>query len=267
MFEIIEPKPRGSQKRVHERTIDTLKMLYGEGKTLEQLGYFLGISRERVRQLFEREGVQKADGSSAIRRVKRIGKLQAKRIASRKKTEERMEKIFQCSYDELTSICGMPVNYTNIQLHGSPQGGYFQQKRNAEARGIKWEISFPQWWKAWQDSGYWAYRGRGKSNYCMSRNEDKGPYSPANVKIITNFRNTSEGQTKFATKIPRRDSLGLTRLERRVYEVLQTGIYSPTSISKITGLKIGVIGQIKQNLKARLGIKIGEERILKGNGS
>lgn len=269
MFEIIEPK---HHKRLHERTIDTLKMLYGEGKTLEQLGYFLGVSRERIRQVLDREGISAQDGGQTVRKNKRIGFLKAARLVAQKKTEAKMEQIFQCPYVELTSICGMPVTYTNIQSRGSPQNGYFQQKRNAETRGIAWEMTFPQWWKLWQDSGHWAYRGRGKYNYCMSRREDKGPYSPANVKIITNFRNTREGQTKFSQKVRRRDGLGLTTQERRIYEILQIGIYSPTSISKLTGLSASTIGQIKQNLKGRLGIKIGEQKILKraakrGNGT
>lgn len=263
MFEIIEPKHRGLQQRVYERTIDTLKMLYGEGKTLEQLGYFLGISRERVRQLFEKEGVQRVDGGSAIRSAKRIGALQVRRLVARKKSEEKMEKIFQCTYEELTSICGMPINYTNIQSRGSPQLGYFQQKRNAAARGIGWDMSFPQWWKIWQDSGHWGHRGRGAYSYCMSRKNDEGIYHPANVEITTNLFNASSGQTKFDHKKKQRDELGLTSSERRVYDMIQAGYSSPTVIGRRLKITPGTVGQIKQNLKARLGVFNGIRRKLK----
>lgn len=271
MFEIIEHKSRG-RKRVHERTIDTLKMLYGEGKTLEQLGYFLGISRERVRQLFEREGVQREDGGASARGAKRLGALQIKRIASQKKSEGKMEKIFQCSYEELTSICGMPVNYSNIGSRGSTQLAYFQQKRNAAARGIAWEMSLPEWWKIWQDSGYWSSRGRGSHNYCMSRKNDQGAYCPTNVEIVTNLVNTTSGQTKFDFKKNQRDELGLSSAERRVYDMIQAGFSSPTVIGRRLKMKPNTIGQIKQNLKARLGIFNGIRRELKratkrGNGT
>lgn len=259
MFEIIEPKHR---KRIHERTIDTLAMLYGEGKTLEQLGYFLGISRERVRQLFDREGISSESGGSAARNIKRIGMLQARKNALQKKREEKMERIFGCSYEELTSICGMPVNYTNIQTRGSPQNGYYQQKRNAATRGIEWNISLPDWWKIWQASDKWRQRGRGAYNYCMSRKNDQGAYCATNVQIVSNLWNATSGQTKYR-KEKQRDELGLTSSERRVYDLIRSGLSSPIVIGRILKMKANTIGQIKQNLKARLGVFNGIQRTLK----
>lgn len=251
MWEIIEPK---YGKRIHERTIDTLHLLHTEGKTLEQLGYFLGVSRERIRQLFEAEGFSPTAGGRSVRKLNRNEALKAKQLASQKKTEARMEAIFRCPYGELVAICGRPVNFTTIQAQGSPHAGYYSQLRNANSRGIGWEITFPEWWRVWQESGHWNQRGRGKANYCMSRDKDEGPYRVGNVKIITNLQNTSSGQTKFARHEKQRDELGLTRLERAVYDYIQAGYSSPTVIGEKLSIKAETVQQIKQNLKHRLGV-------------
>lgn len=74
----------------------------------------------------------------------------------------------------------------------TPMGAYIRQRSNARARGIDWEFTFETWWEVWEKSGKWEKRGKKATEYCMSRKFDWGPYSPSNVRIVTNSRNTKE---------------------------------------------------------------------------
>jgi hypothetical protein len=60
------------------------------------------------------------------------------------------------------------------------KGKYSVQRRHAAQRGIEWQFTFDSWMKWWIDSGHWKERGDERGKYCMSRREDKGPYSPEN---------------------------------------------------------------------------------------
>ncbi len=70
---------------------------------------------------------------------------------------------------------------------------YIAHKNNARYRGIAWELSYSQWRMIWARSGHWHKRGTSKGKYVMARYGDIGPYSVANVKIITHSANCSEG--------------------------------------------------------------------------
>lgn len=70
----------------------------------------------------------------------------------------------------------------------TPKGIFSAQKRKAKQRGIKWELSFDEWWKVWEESGKWNQRG--VDGYAMCRNGDSGSYSMDNVRIDT-FKNNS----------------------------------------------------------------------------
>jgi hypothetical protein len=71
---------------------------------------------------------------------------------------------------------------------------YLQQERVAKDRGIAWEFSFDEWCRVWHESGKWARRGRAGDAYVMARFGDVGPYSPANVEIITLRQNSRDFQ-------------------------------------------------------------------------
>ena len=68
---------------------------------------------------------------------------------------------------------------------------YYFQRKNAERRGISWQLTYIQWIRIWIRSGHWKERGRNRGNYCMARFGDKGPYSKLNVKICTVNENIS----------------------------------------------------------------------------
>ena len=72
----------------------------------------------------------------------------------------------------------------------TPKGKYSIQKRKATRRGIEWELTFEEWFKIWQDSGKWDFRGCNKNQYVMCRTGDIGSYSKDNVFIDTNSNNS-----------------------------------------------------------------------------
>ena len=75
----------------------------------------------------------------------------------------------------------------------SPKEKFWKHKGRAKERNIPFLLTFEEWWKIWEDSGYWHERGHRKGQYVMARFGDKGPYATWNVKIITNRENSKEG--------------------------------------------------------------------------
>lgn len=95
----------------------------------------------------------------------------------------------------------------------TPQRAFQQQRNNAEARGIAWDMTFEQWWGIWAQ--YFHLRGRGKNGLCMARNKDEGPYAVGNVYLTTNLGNMADKRdsTKSSAK----------RAERRQQEIERGG--------------------------------------------
>jgi hypothetical protein len=47
----------------------------------------------------------------------------------------------------------------------NPWAEYRQQKNNANRRGIGFLLTYEEWWKIWDDSGKYEYRGRHGYDY------------------------------------------------------------------------------------------------------
>lgn len=69
---------------------------------------------------------------------------------------------------------------------------YSNHKSRAGRNGIGWEFTFDSWLDMWVKSGKWKKRGVQLGQYVMARKGDKGPYSPDNVRIMTNSDNSLE---------------------------------------------------------------------------
>jgi hypothetical protein len=89
------------------------------------------------------------------------------------------QRAWGCSYSDYRSI---------LAHKDQPNHAFSMQRKNAERRGIDWELSLSQWWKVWEQSGHWNERGRG-AGYCMCRLNDTGPYAIDNVYIATGIEN------------------------------------------------------------------------------
>lgn len=74
---------------------------------------------------------------------------------------------------------------------------FHDHRRRARALGIPFLFGFLEWWEWWQVDGRWKRRGNGRpDSLVMARNGDVGPYSPENVRCVTQ----SENQTEIAAE-------------------------------------------------------------------
>jgi hypothetical protein len=80
------------------------------------------------------------------------------------------------------------------KLYRTHNRQYMNHKKNAKIRGIPWEFTYDTWYDIWITSGHLEHRGRRAGEYCMSRFNDTGPYSPTNVFIQLITQNTTQGR-------------------------------------------------------------------------
>jgi len=157
------------------RAID-MRRRYEDGETLELIGRRYGLTRERVRQILsKRFGSNGKDGGKAEQ-------CRRSRREFHNKRDARSMKAWGCSYKQYRSILKHP---------GKPTYCFSQQRKNADQRGIGWEMTLWQWWKVWEQSGHWSERGRGRG-YGMCRLNDTGPYAVDNVYIGTCVENIQD---------------------------------------------------------------------------
>ncbi len=167
---------RGRKLVTSDARSEAMRLLYADGQTLEQIGAQYGITRERVRQIMTKyHGIRAKDGgkTAVVRKA---------RAAFVKKRDGRMMKLWGCSYKQYREILKAP---------GRPTYSFSQQRKNAQQRGIGWELTLWQWWMCWQQSGHWAGRGRGRAHQ-MCRLNDVGPYSVDNVYIASGTENMQD---------------------------------------------------------------------------
>ena len=178
--------PRGLPSKVN--TADATK-LYKAGKTLQEIGTHFGVSRERIRQIMEEENEVSAQENRAMRALLRTPIKLARKKKKEDATERRCLKAWGMSKEQYFEI---EKRYGHNGAAGSPLTQYAQQQSTAKMRSIAWKLTFPEWWKIWQDSGHYSERGRGGNRYAMCRFGDTGAYKVGNVEIITNAQNAAD---------------------------------------------------------------------------
>jgi hypothetical protein len=167
---------------------EEMEALYRAGQTLKEIGVVFGVSRERVRQLLAKRGIAKDDGGASVRTAAnakvRQGNVEARRSALDAKwlardgiTKTEFLRVFICRPFDLDS----------------PFRKFWMQRTLAGCRGIEWQLTFPEWWQIWLDSGRYEERGRNDPRaFVMARIGDVGPYSATNVYICTTHENGRE---------------------------------------------------------------------------
>ena len=159
--------------------------LYRDGKTLQEIGDKYGFSREYVRQQLAKLGLTSIDGGLGMRSLKRAREQADVSLAKAAKKEAKCFASTGMSIEQFLAVSPLKKSDPN-----HPLMVYRKQRSNARRRGIKWDLSFADWWRIWQESGRWDERGRGRG-YCMARWADDGPYSVENIYICTGAENAS----------------------------------------------------------------------------
>jgi hypothetical protein len=174
-----------------EREREMWRLIQG-GQSFTDVGNQYDLTRERVRQIMK--GCFGITGKDYPRKDVITANIIEQTISDRgelsDRKEQRYSKVFGCSVDVVTQIIGGAFvrGYGN---YASPASKYYGQRSNALKRGIGWDITFPEWWHIWQESGKWPLRGRGYG-YGMGRYGDSGPYKVGNVYICTGAQNASD---------------------------------------------------------------------------
>jgi hypothetical protein len=59
---------------------------------------------------------------------------------------------------------------------------WLQQRNQAQFRGESWDLSFETWLDMWGE--LWEQRGRGRDQYCMTREDPDGAWDKDNTIVI-----------------------------------------------------------------------------------
>jgi hypothetical protein len=80
---------------------------------------------------------------------------------------------------------------------------WMRMKAQADFRGEPWDLSFDEFISFWQT--YWPQRGKASDQYCMTRCDPDGAWSPDNVEVVTRIEQLRRAQQQ---KSPRRRKNG-----------------------------------------------------------
>lgn len=233
--EVISLRDTRAKPVVVDPRIKTMADLYRNGETLEQIGSKFGLTRERVRQILRRAGVEKSEGGRSV-------STERKREQAAKKRDDACMRKYGCTHEQYQILMGIQRNAESRDR--GPIGAYARQKNSAAQRGIPFTLTLWQWWTIWQESGHWEQRGRGRGMYCMARIGDSGAYEVGNVRIVTNEENIAESYevTPIDKRFCRvRDELGLLPFQRKIFDIAITGKVSPKAIANDLGLSPGTV--------------------------
>jgi len=161
--------------------------MFRSGRTLQQIGELYGVSRERVRQIISKEfSMSGADGGQRKR-------ADARRARSEAKKQAACLAKHGCTVEELAGLRRKTKALVRKgeSYYRTPIGAFQNQRSNAKARGIGWNLTIWEWWNIWQESGHWEERGRSRDAFVMCRFGDTGAYEAGNVYIATLGHNSS----------------------------------------------------------------------------
>lgn len=174
-----------------ERDARVVELFTQKAWTMQEIGDLYGITRERVRQILRRYGVESRSGGAALR--------QRRHATATAETAEADCKAAQAVRE---SVCMERYGCTLAQYAKIPaeaREAYAQQRCNAQGRGVPWDDDFKlwQWYTVWTASGRFALRGRRSNKYVMRRIDPARGYAKDNVQIVTLKRSSSVTSSRY----------------------------------------------------------------------
>ena len=174
--------------KINTKRDSDICLKYKSGKTQQEIAILYSISRERVRQILNRNDIYGNDGGQAVKCF--LNYSLSKREIGIRNTLEKKLVLYKCTKDQFYFLRSF-----SEKIIDTPLFSYKQQRLNAKNRGIDFNLTCWEWWEIWQNSGKYEKRGCGIDKYVMARKGDTGSYSKENVEIIEfgeNVRNYIE---------------------------------------------------------------------------
>lgn len=163
--------------------------MFKSGKTINHISTLAGVTKQAISHKLRKLGFSRYDGGASVgspeRKAQRLKRV-ADMVAHKK--DLKCKFMYGCGRKEFLSI----TNGARTE-DGSIQNKFWKQRNNAMCRGIKFNLTFPDWYKVWTDSGHLDNRGHFLGGYVMARFFDKGAYELGNVEIITSSQNVKDG--------------------------------------------------------------------------
>lgn len=167
-------------RRVGDQRAHDMAIRYSAGESLQSIALGYNISRERVRQIIKRLGL---NGSNSGRRPNihaEAVRKQVKREEQRRMIKkERLESRYHCE-------CELVEKLRNVYPSGNknPIDRFLMLGANCKRRNIYFDLTLAQWWSVWDQSGKWPECGVGKGKYAMVPIDRGLGYTEGNIEIV-----------------------------------------------------------------------------------
>jgi len=117
---------------------------------------------------------------------------------------------------------------------------YHNQKSRAKVRGIKWKLSFEEWWAWWQATGCYHKRGRRKGRYQMARRGDAGAYELGNIECVTVEQNRAAVEPRCGVRNP------MALLTPAQVQMIRASPASNAALARELAVSAACIGHIRR---------------------
>jgi hypothetical protein len=145
------------------------------GDTQQAIGADYKVTKQRIQQGLLARGITAADSPRITKQKQVLAETLEARMA-------RYMPGVRCTKREYLTI---------VQVEPKSIRAWRRFLRNADARDVAVEFTFPQWWAVWQESGRWEQRGVGKG-YGMFRPDSTQPYKVGNADIRSGVEQASQ---------------------------------------------------------------------------
>lgn len=187
------------------RRIEKIAKGYLSGLTCTRLSSDVGLTSERVRQILRHLGIKRTQGGVSLRAVR---KRTVHAHERRRKQERLARRDYGCSYEDVERVISewraLSPAYRKLPYwkHSSPLPRFrtfVESLRRRMRRPI--ELTLPEWWAMWRDSGYWKLYGRGPHAYHMEVRHPDRPITPRNLVIVPHRPQVSTPAKRSKTRV------------------------------------------------------------------
>ena len=158
--------------RIKQSRNDSICTEFIGGKTTGELAKIYGISPQRICQILADNNVSASQGGRAVT-LGVVKQYHIERDRCYMKKHGITYEDFKRLRKEVSPINGhIPFNI------------YRETKRALKRKGVKVDMTFPDWWSLWEKSGLWKHYGNRDGQYVMVLKPRCHIFKVGNVEII-----------------------------------------------------------------------------------